>query len=171
MSKLLKGAIIGLMIAGFAGCVNTNDIKVAALKSEKVNLKGYKTYQIIEDSEVVYDSKESWIPRDMDVSAELEQMISAELVKKGKIAVKDNPDFYVAYFAAADFDAIKSKVDKKGQVTIEEAPDAAMLLLLVDADTGKIIWLSSAVGDVKGLPDDQMAKRLNYAVKKMLSGL
>lgn len=171
MSKLLKGAIIGLMIAGFAGCVNTNDIKVAAIKSEKVNLKGYKTYQIVEDSEVVYDSRESWIPREMDVSAELEKMINAELAKKGKMAVADNPDFYVAYFAAADLDAIKVKVNKEDQVMIEDAPDAALLLLFVDADTGKIIRLSSAVGDVKGLPDDQMAKRLNYAVKKMLSGL
>jgi len=53
MSNLLKGVIAALLIAVFTGCTSTSDIKVEALKSEKVNLDGYKTYEIIEGSGIV----------------------------------------------------------------------------------------------------------------------
>ena len=172
MSKLLKSTMIGLMIAGFTGCAqNTSDIEVIALKSEKVNLDGYKTYQIIDQSGFVQDPKATPIPTNLDVSAEIQQIVNAELAKKGKMPVTANPDFYVAYLAAADMDAIKEKVDKEGKMTIENAPDAAMLLTLIDANTAEIIYISSAEGDVKGLPADQMKQRLNYAIKKMLGNM
>jgi Domain of unknown function (DUF4136) len=169
MLKLLKSTIIGLMIAGFtAGCVKTDDIEVVALKSEKANLQGYKTYQIIDESGF---AKDSAVPDNLDINTELQQIVNAELAKKGKMPVTKNPDFYVAYLAAADMDAIKEKVDKKGQVRIESAPAAAMLLVLIDADTAEIIYLSSAQGDVKGLPLDEKRKRLNYAIKEMLGAM
>lgn len=169
MSKLLKSTIIGLMIAGFtAGCVKTDDIEVVALKSEKANLHGYKTYQIIDESGFAKDSE---VSNNLDINTELQQIVNAELAKKGKMPVTKNPDFYVAYLAAADMDAIKEKVDKKGQVRIESAPAAAMLLVLIDADTAEIIYLSSAQGDVKGLPLDEKRKRLNYAIKEMLGAM
>jgi len=107
----------------------------------------------------------------LDVSAEMQQMINTELAKKGKILVTKDPDFYVAYVAGADMDAVRVKLDKEGKETIEKAPAAAMVLVLIDAETGVIIGISTAEGDVKGLPADQMKKRLNYAIKKMLSDL
>lgn len=169
MSKLLKGAIVGLMIAGFTGCtVPTSDIQVEALKSEKVNLDGYKTYEIIEGSGVIDGTKRA---DNLDVNAEMQQMINTELAKKGKTLVIKDPDFYVAYAAGTDMDAVKAKLDKEGKETLEKAPAAAMILILIDAETGVIIGISTAEGEVKGLPADQMKKRLNYAIKKMLSGL
>ena len=83
----------------------------------------------------------------------------------------ENPDLYVAYMGAADLDAIKEKVDDKGKVTIENAPKAGILLTLIDAHTGEIIYLSSAEGDVKNLPIEEKRKRLNYAIKKMLGNM
>ncbi len=85
--------------------------------------------------------------------------------------VTKNPDFYVAYIAAADMDAIEVKIDKEGQETIKEAPAAAMLLLLIDAHTGMIIAISTAEGEAKNLPIEDRKKRLNYTVKKMFSQL
>ena len=167
MRKLLKGAIIGLMVVGFTGCVDTSDIKVESAKADKVNLDGYKTYQIMEESGVATESTKN----DHDVNAELQRSIATELGKKGKVPVTKNPDFYVAYLAAADMDAIEVKIDKKGQETIKEAPAAAMLLLLIDAHTGMIIAISTAEGEAKNLPIEDRKKRLNYTVKKMFSQL
>jgi uncharacterized membrane protein YkoI len=161
--------MIGLMIAGFtAGCVKTDDIEIVALKSEKVNLQGYKTYQVIDESGFFKDPS---VSDNLDLNIELQQIINAELAKKGKMPVTKNPDFYVAYLAAADMDAIKEKVDEKGQMKIESAPTAAMLLTLIDADTAEIIYLSTAEGDVKGLPLDEKRKRLSYAIKEMLGAM
>lgn len=169
MSNLLKSLIIGLMLAGsIAGCVKTDDIEVHTLKSGKVNLQGYKTYQIIDKSGFVDDSA---VSDNLDLNTELQQIVNAELAKKGKIPVTKNPDFYVAYLAAADMDAIKEKVDKKGKLSIESAPAAAMLLTLIDADTAQIIYISSAEGDVKDLALDEKRKRLSYAIKEMLGAM
>ncbi len=167
MRKLIQGAIIGLMVIGFTGCVDTSDIQVESAKADKVNLDGYKTYQIMEESGVATESTKS----DHDVNAELQRSIATELGKKGKVPVTKNPDFYVAYVAGADMDAIEVKIDKEGQETIKNTPAAAMLLLLIDAHTGMIIAISTAEGEAKNLPIEDRKKRLNYTVKKMFSQL
>lgn len=169
MAKLLRYAFIGVLIVGFTtGCVKTDDIEVVALKSEKVNLAGYKTYQILDESGF---DKETQRKAELDINSELRQTVNAELAKKGKVPVVDNPDLYVAYMGAADLGAIKEKVDDKGKVTIENAPKAGILLTLIDAHTGEIIYLSSAEGDIKNLPIEEKRKRLNYAIKKMLGNM
>ena len=168
MLKLLKGTIVALMIAGFTGCTSTSDIQVEAMKSEKVNLDGYKTYEIIEGSGVVDGTKRA---DNLDVNAEMQQMINAGLAKKGKTLVTKDPDFYVAYAAGTDMDAVKEKLDDAGKKTVEEKPEAAMVLILIDAETGVIIGISTAEGEDKGLPAAESKKRLNYAIKKMLGSL
>lgn len=168
MSNLLKGAIVVLMIAGFTGCTSTSDIQVEAMKSEKVNLDGYKTYEIIEGSGIVDGTQRA---DNLDIDAEMQQMINTELVKKGKTLVTKDPDFYVAYVAGTDMDAVKEKLDAAGKKTIEKTPEAAMVLILIDAETGVIIGISTAEGEVKSLPAEETKKRLNYAIRKMLSGL
>jgi len=168
MLELLKGVIAVLMIAGFTGCTSTSDIQVEAMKSEKVDLDGYKTYEIIEGSGVVDGSQRT---DNLDVDAEMQQMINTELAKKGKIRVTEDPDFYVAYAAGTDMDAVREKLDAAGKKTIEKRPEAALLLILIDAETGVIIGISTAEGEAKGLPAKEAKERLNYAIKKMLSGL
>ena len=107
----------------------------------------------------------------MDIDAEMKQMINAELAKKGKMPVVKDPDFYVAYVAGTDMDAIEEKINKDGQKILHDRPTTGMVLILIDADTGAIIGLSAAAGEVKNLPAKEAKKRLNYAIKKMLSGI
>ncbi len=167
MSKLLKGAIVVMML-GLTGCVSTSDIQVEALTYDKVNLDGYKTYEIIEGSGIVDGTQRT---DRVDVNVEMRQMINTELAKKGKTPVTKNPDFYIAYAAGTDMEAVKEKVNEEGKKTIERVPSAAMILTLIDAETGMIIGISTAEGDVKGVPADDMKKRLNYTIKKMLGNL
>ena len=68
-------------------------------------------------------------------------------------------------------DAVKSKLDKNGKETLEKSPEAALVLMLVDADSGSIIWMSTAEAEVKGGDAKQIKERIDYTVKKMLSGL
>ncbi|OYY57258.1 MAG: hypothetical protein B7Y52_01715, partial [Sulfurovum sp. 28-43-6] len=145
-----------------------SDIEVVALKSEKADLKGYKTYQIIDESGFVDNSE---LSDDLDIDKELQQLIYTELQKKGKTSVAKHPDFYLAYLAAADMNAIKAKVDKKGQTSIELAPAGAMLLTVIDANTMEVIYLATAEGDVKDLPMKQKKERLQYAISQMMKGL
>lgn len=172
MLKLLKGLIVGLMIAGFFGCsVKTDDIQVAAFKFDKANLKGYKTYQVREGSCFLQDSEGYRAQDKMKIGDEIHKMVESELASRGKVAVTKNPDFFVSYAAIANVDAFKKDLDKAGRETIEEVPDSTMLLVLFDANTGSILWMAQAEGEVKDLPANQIKKRLKYAIKKMFSGM
>jgi len=93
------------------------------------------------------------------------------LAKKGKTPVSKDPDFFVAYLGGADMDAVKSKLDKNGKERIERSPEAALVLMLIDADSGSIIWMSTAEGDAKGGSTDDVKKRLDFAIKEMLDGV
>ena len=168
MSKLLKGVMVILMTAGFTGCVSTSDIKTETVKSVKADLDGYKTYQIVDGSGIVDDTKRD---DNMDINAEMRQMMNTELAKKGKMKVTKNPDFYVAYAAGTDMEAVTIKLDADGKETVEARPEAGILLVLIDAQTGKIIAISAAEGEAKNLSPEDTKKRLNYAITKMLEGI
>ena len=172
MSKLLKGLIVGLMIAGVFGCsVKTDDIQVMFLKSDKANLEGYKTYQIREGSCFLQNSEGYRVQDKMKIGDEIHKLVKSELANRDKVAVTENPDFFVSYAAIADMDAFKKDLDKAGRETVEEVPDSTMLLVLFDAHTGAILWMAQAEGEVKDLPTHQIKKRLKYAIKKMFSGM
>ena len=172
MIKRLKVSLAVLLMIGVSGCgVSTKDIQVETVKSEKVNLKGYKTYEIIKESGADESIKKEKTLKGVDVDGNMKALITSELAKRGKVEVTHDPDFFVAYVAGADMDAIQIKLDKEGKSMIQNIPEAAMLLMLVDAETGSIIWLSTAEGDFKGLPPEQQKERLKFAIKKMLNGL
>ena len=46
-----------------------------------------------------------------------------------------------------------------------------MVLMLVDAETGSIIWLSTAEAEYKSLPLKEKRERMKFAIEKMLKGL
>lgn len=171
MSKLLKGVITTFMLVAFTGCVSTSDIEVETAKSEKANLEGYKTYQLIDESGFVKDPKTKESSSKLDIDIELQEMINDELASKGKMPTANNPDFYVAYVGGTDMNHLVKKLDKDGKETIAKVPTAAIVLLLIDANTGEIIWIATAEGEAKGLPEEETKKRLHYAIKKMLKDL
>ena len=164
MVKVIKGSMVALMILGVtAHAVETNDIQVKNAKSEKVNLDGYKTYQITKDSGIINNTNKEKISGKMDVNAEIQKIIMSELEKKGKVLVSENPDFLVAYTAGTE----RSNVEN----TLDKIPEAAMALVLIDAKTGVVIVKSTVEADAKGLADDEMSKRLQFAIENMLSSI
>jgi len=54
---------------------------------------------------------------------------------------------------------------------IEKSREAALVLMLVDADSGSIIWMSTAEDELKNSSPEERKKRLEYTVKKMLNSV
>jgi hypothetical protein len=172
MNKWMMGILVAGTLFGMNGCVSTNDIEVESVTNEKANLKGYKTYQFLEDSGIVEDDGTGKLQEsDKKVAAMIEEIINTELQKEGKTPTAKDPDFFVAYVGGTNAESVKAKLDKKGKQTIEKRPEAALLILLVDADTGKILKLATAEGEMKNLPAEQKRARIEYAVKKMLKDI
>lgn len=172
MLKLLKSVFAILIAIGFIGCVSTSDINVAQAQYEKANMEGYKTYMALSPEGIILDSKGTWVPKNVDVSAEIQHMIKTEMDKKGKHQVVSNPDFYVVSAVGVDIDAVKEKIDKKDQKQIENIPAAGLAIVFIDAKTNQVIWMSVAEGDLKDeLSLEKRKKRTSYAIKKMLESL
>ncbi len=171
MKNIIKGSVVVFALLGLNACVSTSDIQVETTKSDKVDLKGYKTYQFIDGSGVAKDTSKKTLTRSEKTSAEIEEMINDELAKKGKVPVSSDPDFFVAYLGGADRNAVKMKLDKAGKEVMEKSPEAALVLMLVDADSGSIIWMSTAEAELKGGSSESLKKRIKYTVEKMLQGV
>jgi hypothetical protein len=176
MKKWIAVIFVAGALLGVNGCVSTNDIEVESVTSDKVNLKGYKTYQFLEDSGIVEDDGSGKLKEsDKKVAAMIEEIINEDLMKAGKHPAEKDPDFFVAYVGGTNTEAVKVKLDEKGKQIVEKAPEAApeaaLLIMLVDADTGEILRLATAEGEMKDLPPEQKRKRIEYAIKKMLKDI
>jgi hypothetical protein len=160
------------MLMGVNGCVSTSDIEVESVTNEKANLQGYKTYQFLEDSGVVeMDDNGKLKDAASEVSAMIEEVINDQLQKKGKRPVAKSPDFFVAYVGGTDKEAIKVRLDAKGKQIVESSPEAALLIMLIDAKTGEVLKVSTAEGELKSLSKAEQKERIEYAVKKMLQDI
>ncbi len=168
----IKALLTGVLLMSINGCVQTNDIEVESVNNEKVNLKAYKTYQFLEDSGIVKEDKNGKLQRsNSKVAALVEEIINEQLQKHGKKPTAKDPDFLVAYVGGSNKDAVVAKLDEKGKQIVEKKPAAALMIMLVDADTGEILRIATAEGDLKNLPLDKKRERIEYAVQKMLAGI
>ena len=77
----------------------------------------------------------------------------------------------VAYVAGADMAAtelVKDAITKFD--VVKNAPKAALVIVLIDAQTGNAVWAGVAKGDVQqNRTESSIKKRLDYAVHTMFS--
>jgi len=164
-----------IILAVLAGCVSapTADIRFDAEADPKANFSGYKTYAWLGSAAIVNDSFGQWEPPAFDADAEIKHLIDHELRKRGMFESSAAPDLFVAFAAGIDMDALELKVDPATNIDIlTNVPKGALVVVLVDSDSGFVIWVGAAVADVQERPDAQtVKKRLDYAVTKLLRKL
>ena len=151
--------LLAVLLGGCASAV-TKDIQVEAEADPKANFKGYKSYTWLGSAAVLYDTAGKWEPPQFDADAEIKFLIDRELRKRGMVESSSSPDMVVAYAAGIDMDTLRIKVDEKSGIrSLENVPQGALTVVLVDADTEQD-------------PDpDTMKKRLDYAVSSMFEKL
>ena len=81
-----------------------------------------------------------------------------------------DPDFYVAFAVGIDMESLELKTDPESKIqTLSRVPRGGLLLALVDAESGFVVWAGVATGKVLKDPDDATVKaRLDYAVTNLL---
>ena len=158
----------------FAGCATTptKDIQVEAQTDPKAKMSGYKTYTWLMSAAILNDAYGQWEPPAFDADTEIKHLIDRELRKRGLSEKSVNPDMVVAFAAGIDMDALEVKVDPNGDMRALNVPTGGLAVMLVDSQTGYIIWMGVATADVQDRPDTQTAKaRLDYAVTKLFRKL
>jgi hypothetical protein len=160
-----------LLLTGLmTGCatVPTDDIRVEAEADPKVSFSGYKTYAWLLTIDMLNDPEGAWKPPAFDANAEIVYLINERLRARGMSETSDNPDMLVAFAAGADMDALKLKKNPDTSITtLENVPQAGLVVVLIDPQTEFVAWAGVATGEIRKLDEASSKKRLEYAVKNM----
>ena len=174
MKKGLLSAIVMVAFTFMTGCASfpKDDIKVETDRDYKVNFSGYKTYAWLGSLAMLNDTYGHWKAPQFDIDAQLKFLIDDALRKRGITQVSDDPDMLVAYAAGVDMDAVQLKTNPKTKMgNLVNVPEAALLVTLIDPQTGYVIWAATSTGEMKGLDAKTAKKRMEYVVTTMFDDL
>jgi hypothetical protein len=174
MAKTLVGGVIGfILLLGGCATIPTQDIRVEARADPKANFSGYKTYDWLGAAAIVNDPYGQWEPPQFDGDAEITFLIDRELRKRGISQSAVGPDMVVAYAAGIDMEALELKVDPASKIdTLENVAKGGLVVVLMDNESGFVIWAGQATADIQENIDAQTVRaRMDYAVSKMFKQL
>ncbi len=167
----MRRCLLFLAVMLFAtGCASiTEDIQVDADVHPKADLKTYETFAWVASAEIVHDPKGQWELPQFDVDSEILWMIRRELRLRDLTEVKVNPDLLVGFATGVNMAALQLKRNPDSRLkTLENVPEAALVVVLIDANTGLPVWVGRAKGELQEEASNEVIrKRLNYAVKQM----
>jgi hypothetical protein len=168
--------IVALFAAGLLGCAHqaTRDIQITVKVDPKANMTGYKTYAWSGGMGALNDPDHVWTPTEFDIDAEVRFLVDSNLRAKGLTATEDKPDLSVMYLMVVDTDRQAAELRKKygEKADISGLSEAALVVGLVDNDTGFVVWLGAASAPAHPFRDDATAKaRIGAAVNNMFKEL
>jgi hypothetical protein len=159
--------VFGILVAGCASFPK-DDIDIATDSDPNVNFSDYKTYAWIGAAAILNDPEGKWKQPGFDTDALVTALIDSELNKHGMTMSEPNPDTLVAYAIGADFEQMKLKEDDVTNVKVlQNIPQGALVVVLLDANTEEVTWAGVAVADVQQKGDEVMKKRLQYTITEM----
>ena len=173
IKKTLLSLLGAVVLAGCMSTSSTKDIQIDSAADPKVNFSGYTTYDWLGSATIINDPEGQWEPPGFDADSEIIFLINRELRARGMSETTSKPDLIVTFAAGIDMEAMELQVEPETKIeSLVETPTGGLVIALVDAETGFIIWTGLAVGDVLETPDLATSKaRLDYAVKALFKQL
>lgn len=170
MMKILAEivAVTALVLASSCATI-TSDIEIETHDDPAIDYHHYKTYAWAGSAQVVFDPVGQWEQPTLDTDEEVKFVINRELRGHGLTQVEHDPDLLVAYAAGIDTSALELEQDpESGEDILMNIPKSALLIALLDAQTGYIIWLGYAEGETQLKRDMESIKtRIDYAVTEI----
>ena len=147
----------------------TEDITVETHVHPDVDFSTFKSYAWVGSAKIVYDPVGQWEQPTLDTDEEVKFNINRELRNKGLIEVQSDPDLLVAFAAGVDMTYLELKEDPESKKEVlTNVPKAALVIALIDANTGYTVWLGFAEGDVQEQQTiENIRTRIAYAVTEI----
>lgn len=164
---------VSFLFLSSCATVPTDDINIDTAADKKVNFSGYKNYNWFAAAGILRDPEGKWEPPGFDADKEIRFLIDRELRKHGMTETAGKADFLVAYVIGIDMTALKLEEDPETKFyEVENIPKGALVIVLIDPESGSAIWLGKATAQ----PDEKMdmdtrKKRLDHIITKMLKEL
>jgi hypothetical protein len=164
--------ILAATVLATTSCATlTDDIEVETHANPDVNYKSYKTFAWAGSAQVIFDPVGQWEQPTLDTDEEVKFIINRELRARGLHQVTNQPDLLVTFAAGIDTTILELRENpNSNQKIMTNVPKAALLIALVDANTGYTVWLGYAVGDAQQQQSiENIRTRIDYAVKEIFS--
>lgn len=148
----------------------TSDIRVHTAADTKANLGAYKSYAWHSSEGVLLDRTGVWTAKDVDAQAEIMYLVNKGLRERGMTVARDQPDLLVSLLIVADVNDIEAIKNERGEALsgFDPVGEGALVVELIDASTGKTVWIGGAEGEIRGSRTiDEGKERLSYAVDKL----
>ena len=174
MKKIFYPVALFILTIILSACASklTKDIEVETASDPKVNLKAYTKYAWLGSAALLNDPEGKWQPAKFDISSDIKFLIDRELRNNGLSEVADqDAEVAISFFTGVDMEAKGLKADPKTQVEIPaNVPKAALIVVALDIQTGFVIWMGVATGDIIEDASIETTKaRIDYAVTKMFN--
>lgn len=164
--------LLSMNACSMMGTSTNSDMKFETDIDPKANFKGYNSYAWMGAASIMNDPDNTWKAPGFNANAEIKLLIDNGLREKGMSETSVKPDVLIGYALGLNMTNIEYKENKdKTFKTLEAAPKGALVILMVDAETGVVIWASSAKADIQGNTGEKAKSRLAFAVKSMLGSL
>jgi hypothetical protein len=164
----LLTAVFSILLTSSCATI-TSDIEIETHDNPSVDYNRYKTYAWAGSAQIVFDPVGQWEQPTLDTDEEVKFVINRELRGHGLTQVDHMPDLLVAYAAGIETTALELEQDpEQGKDVLMNIPKSALLVALLDAQTGYIIWLGYAEGETQLKRDMESIKaRIDYAVTEI----
>ena len=173
MKNLLIALFISLLLVTGCATTDTSDIMIEAESDPTVKFSGYTSYTWLGSASILYDPAGQWEPPGFDADSEIKFLIDSEFRQRGMSEDSANPGLRVAFAAGIDMSAIIEEIDPDSKIAhLKNVPEGGLVVVLIDAHTGVVVWAGLALGEIKQDADQEMIKsRLKYAVSSMFKEL
>jgi len=170
LPAILFPLICFIAIIASSGCTTlTSDINIETHDNPEINYDAYNTYAWAGSAQIVFDPVGQWEQPTLDTDEEVRFVINRELRKRGINQVDKNPDLLVGFAAGVDTTAMELKEDPKSQDQIlTNIPKASLVIALIDAHTGYVVWLGYATANAQPQQTiENIRARIDYAVSEI----
>lgn len=153
-----------------SGCASvTSDIKVDAEAAPNVTLHNYKTYDWLGSFSALNDPNKTWQPPNINIVGDIKFLVDRELRRRGIYSTNGKPDLAVSFFVGVDMENQVLKLDPDTKIELNKnIPKAALVVALIEVDSGHVVWLGVANGEVQeGVTEEVVRQRLDYTVREM----
>ena len=170
LSHILYNCTVLAVIFILSSCATlTSDIEIETHANPEIDYDVYKTYAWAGSAQIVFDPIGQWEQPTLDTDEEVRFVINRELRSRGLNQVESSPDLLVAFAAGVDTTVMELKEDPATQNKIlTNVPKAALVIALIDANTGYVVWLGYASAEVQEQQTiENIRARIDYAVSQI----
>ena len=161
---------IFISVIALSSCATlTSDIEVEGQTDPDINLNNYRSYAWAGSAQIIFDPIGQWEQPTLDTDEEVRFVVNRELRNRGLNQVEQNPDLLVVFSAGVDTTVLELKEDpKQDRKVVTNVPKAALIIALIDADTGYVVWSGYAMGNAQEQQTiENIRKRIDYAVSEI----